>query len=265
MQRVGSKRTRDMSEAGRYQLDDEAPAPNLLMPPNPYRLHDCRGNRAGDAKVSEDSGRASALSASSKNPFGNPDGPLLSRNQLSSGSKRYKKSILSFGLRADDGIESETFRDLHHSNKQSTRHRRESRTFGWLRRCMVLRPSSRPPTPSTPLPVYSEKPCEVVPLEAPVPDFGFIPGFGYESPPQQFDRSRGAAARAAAAAQNEMLATMKNLSLAESRMLWDSKEYIGVETSPWPELISDHTLSASRKGTFYPPFYGCLILTVFAL
>ncbi|KAG8534173.1 uncharacterized protein KY384_001017 [Bacidia gigantensis] len=50
-------------------------------------------------------------------------------------------------------------------------------------------------------------------LPAPVPTFGEIPGAGYEQPRPHVDLSSGAAARAAAAAQNEILKKMQRMEL----------------------------------------------------
>ena len=106
---------------------------------------------------------------------------------------------------------------------------RAARTPSFLRRCISIKSQGRPQTPSTPLPPYHESPPPNSHLPAPVPEFGFVPGFGFEPSRSPTDLSSGAAARAAAAAQNEILATMRGLSLAEPKINRDSESGVGIE------------------------------------
>ena len=66
-------------------------------------------------------------------------------------------------------------------------------------------------------------------LPAPIPQFGEIPGFGYASARPSLDPSSGAAARAAAAAQNEIMENMRRLRMSEMKLERDSESGIGID------------------------------------
>ena len=72
-------------------------------------------------------------------------------------------------------------------------------------------------------------------VPAPAPTFGEIPGFGIEKARPPIDLSSGAAARAAAAAQNEILEKMRRMNVGE-----DTLSPYHVSTS---DEVSDHTRS----------------------
>ena len=104
--------------------------------------------------------------------------------------------------------------------------------------------------PFTTIPAYHESPSRDGHLPAPVPEFGLVPGFGYETPRAPSDLSSGAAARAAAAAQNEILATMRSLNLAESKINRDSESGVGIEVRDRTEEVADLEIPVVRQGTF---------------
>lgn len=90
-------------------------------------------------------------------------------------------------------------------------------------------------TPDRPPPAYSEISEPSSPyldghLPAPVPQFGEIPGFGYACARPSFDPSSGAAARAAAAAQNEIMENMRRLQMSETKLERDSESGIGIDS-----------------------------------
>ncbi len=114
--------------------------------------------------------------------------------------------------------------------------------YNWLRR---FRSQSRPTTPVTPLPTYYESSSANGHIPAPVPDFGDVPGFGYEQPRPRADLSSGAAARAAAAAQNELLESMRRMRLAEPKVTRDSESGIGIERG---DSMIDPSIPVVRHG-----------------
>ena len=83
-------------------------------------------------------------------------------------------------------------------------------------------------------------------LPAPAPNFGDIPGVGYERTAPHVDLSSGAAARAAAAAQKLLTTNMRRLEIKNERiMIRDSESGVGIESAE-----NEPSLSAqgNRKG-----------------
>lgn len=204
-------------------------------------------------KTSEESGRASS-SASQLQPrqsFSGVSGTTVQTGtSLLNASKRTKKSILSFG-RSIDGHAQESLR--HGRSRSSLLSEQEpvARTPSFLRRCMSIKSQGRPQTPSTPLPLYNDSSSRLSHLPAPVPEFGLVPGFGFEPSRPPTDLSSGAAARAAAAAQNEILATMRSLSLAEPKINRDSESGVGIEVRDCTEEATGLEVPVVRQGTEY--------------
>ena len=202
-----------------------------------------------DAKSFRESGRSSVLSLSSDpKRTSSPPGADLHRPSAS-GSTRRKRSIFSRGGHATRKSEELSARNTISNHDKAVHGCQDAGAPSWVRRCMSVKSSSgRSAPPSTPLPVYQESPYEEFNHRAPVPEFGFVPGFGYEPSRIQPDPSRGAAARAAAAAQNGILATMRNLSLVEPSLTRDSESGVGIEASIWLEAKREIPVPAIRKG-----------------
>lgn len=119
----------------------------------------------------------------------------------------------------------------------------------WLRRCMSLRASSRTAaTSGAPAPPYRDLLQPEISLAAPVPEFGRVPGLGYEPPRLSPDLSSGAAARAAVAAQNEMLASMRMMTLAEPKVNRDSESGVGIEATDALGSILEPLVPTIRQG-----------------
>ncbi len=91
-----------------------------------------------------------------------------------------------------------------------------SRTPGWLRRVASTSFRQRRDSSTTPSPTYNSAP-HVHSVTSPVP------GSGSEPPILPYDPASGAAARAAAAAQNEMLGVARVLTLREDIRLAEPK------------------------------------------
>ena len=115
---------------------------------------------------------------------------------------------------------------------------RPSASTRWIRGFTYKSPKhTKRPSFSTldhPPPAYSEilEPSSPYPdghLPAPIPQFGEIPGFGYASARPSFDPSSGAAARAAAAAQNEIMENMRRLRMSDTKLERDSESGIGID------------------------------------
>ncbi len=113
---------------------------------------------------------------------------------------------------------------------------------GWLRRCMstTLGRRHRVPKPSTL--VSDSAPAQDRPEMLPIPDIGV-------EPPQIPDSTTsGAAARAAVAAQNEMLESARNMRLAEPKVTRDSESGIGIEVRDRGGESTDSTVPVVRRG-----------------
>ena len=119
---------------------------------------------------------------------------------------------------------------------------------GWLQKCLSTRLQGHQPSLDsslTALPPYNE------PLAFDDEKLTALPSLpGYENePPMAPDRSAsGAAARAAAAAQNEVIENMRNLRLAEPKLSRDSESGVGIEIRDRGEAITDLDVPVIRKG-----------------
>ena len=67
-------------------------------------------------------------------------------------------------------------------------------------------------------------------VHAPIFEFGAIPGAGYEKPGPRVNLSSGAAARAAAAAQNGLMENLRKLNIQDDHSVQDSESGVGIET-----------------------------------
>lgn len=67
-------------------------------------------------------------------------------------------------------------------------------------------------------------------IHAPILDFGAVPGAGYEISGPRVDLSSGAAARAAAAAQNGLMENLRKMRLHDDQSVQDSESGVGIET-----------------------------------
>ena len=224
--------------------------------PRPVQIREGSVWRSGEAKTSQDSGRASSASHARPRPsFSGSSGTTAhSRSPFFDLSKRRKKSILSFSRSINGDLQDNTCHDRFTQN-QIAEQDHDVRAHSFLRRCMSIRSQGRPQTPSTPLPAYHESPSASGYLPAPVPEFGLVPGFGYESPRPPADSSSGAAARAAAAAQNEILATMRSLSLLEPKLTRDSESGVGIEVRDHTDEFAESEVPIVRQGTEFDSFH----------
>lgn len=203
----------------------------------------------GYAKASEDSGRASPSACQNQRcqSFSSSNVPvIITGTSPPDPPKRSRKSILSFGR----SIDGQSHGNMRQRSRLSLLAEQDpaARTPSFLRRCMSIKSQGRPQTPSTPLPPYHESPPQHGHLPAPVPEFGLVPGFGFEPTRPATDLSSGAAARAAAAAQNEILATMRSLSFAEPKITRDSESGVGIEVRDCAEETAGPKVPVVRQG-----------------
>lgn len=135
-----------------------------------------------------------------------------------------------------EGLHGELRRTISHDsgNKLPIR----SKTSRWLRRCVsvTFRHHRRPtPCPQS----YEESPFDFDCLASP------MPGAGIKPPKIPENLASGAAARAAAAIQNEVLESVRNLRLADLKILTDSESGIGIEVQ---DQEDDSTETIPRIG-----------------
>lgn len=114
-----------------------------------------------------------------------------------------------------------------------------SKASGWLRRCVSV-PFCHPRRPSASFQSPDDASFHVDYLTSP------IPGIGIEPPIIPDDLTSGAAARAAAATQNEILECVRNLRLTEPKIRRDSESGIGIEMRERGEESID--IPIPRKG-----------------
>ena len=129
-------------------------------------------------------------------------------------------------------------------------------TAGWLRRCISTTSKSHQPSPPPPLPLPLPSPFMKLPPADRFPVFDendltalpALPVYEKEPPKPPEKVPSGAAARAAAAAQNEVLDTMRNLRLAEPKLTRDSESGVGIEVRDRGEIVTDIYIPIVRKG-----------------
>lgn len=134
-----------------------------------------------------------------------------------------------------------------HNWGSSADHEEESRfsniqgAYGWLRRCVSITPGHHSQDSGVPKTASCKNPGDgsvVLP----------IPGIGIEPPKIPENTASGAAARAAAAAQNEILECVRNMRLSEPKVKRDSKSGIGIEVRDRGNDAGDVILPIVRKG-----------------
>ena len=243
--------------AHEYFLEREGylPPEHPTSASRPAGMHKSTVWQSHNAKTSQDSGRASAASQTGlRRSFSNFSATTAHSNSaLLDPVKRRKRSILSFS----HSINEDSHMNISSSRRQQSQvaeRNHDGRPRHFLRRCMSIRSQGRPPTPSSRSPMMLESPSASGYLPAPVPEFGLIPGFGYEPPRAPADLSSGAAARAAAAAQNEILATMRSLSLAGTQINRDSESGVGIEVRDQADVGPGLEIPIVRQGMRSEPF-----------
>ena len=210
-----------------------------------------------NTKLSEDSGRASAFSAVSRthspvtlNGQAMSNGQTTRRRHSTLSSKFRKRSILSFGSRIEESEGNNEELASAISDEDGENHDTESHiTPAWIRRRMSNKSTSYSRRPSSSYRTDHNFSAPHRHFQASVPEFGSVSGFGHDQPPVVGFQS-GAAARAAAAAQNEILANMRNMHLEEPKVKGDSESGIGMEVQIWPTALSDNAIPAVRRGNF---------------
>ena len=121
-------------------------------------------------------------------------------------------------------------------------------TTGWLRRCISTASQNHQPSPppsfitvlpSDEIPIFNDENLTALPA---------LPVYEKEllKPPEKVPS--GTAARAAAAAQNEVLDTIRNLRLAEPKLTRDSESGVGIEVRDQGEVVADNDVPIVRKG-----------------
>lgn len=213
------------------------------------------------AKQSEETSRSSTASWSrSHKSISSHGNPIVEPSSQPLGANTIRKQGL-FPLRGSphepsDGRFDEKAEWPLKNNPEPEPHVRP--TSSWLRRRISTAsrqtrsppPSftagSHPPTYTTEQPYYRYSIYDDDDLTA-LPSF---PGCEKEQPRILDDRvSKGAAARAAAAAQNEMYESIRNMRLEEPKVTRDSESGVGIEVRDRGEVMSDPDIPVVRKGS----------------
>lgn len=227
------------------------PSAPLSKPSTPltHVKHNCHG-----LKLSENTLRSSTVShgktRKSFSGFGDADDESRSKRTPS----QRTKSFLHFGKTAHG----EPGHNIYNFSRPGPNYvvdkeaPTQSDTSGWLRRCMSTGLKHRPSTPSssmTPPPPYDGllifEDDDFTALPA-------MPGGASEVEPSRpsLCLTSGAAARAAAAAQNEILDSMRNITLAEPHPTRDSESGVGIEVRDGEETMAefDFDIPVVRQG-----------------
>ena len=207
------------------------------------------------SKLSEDTPRSSLASSSRprKSASSSGDANDASWSQPKRTSSQRTKNLFSFGKTTHG----EARRHIHNFSRPGPNYVVEKEplaqpnTSSWLRYCMNTSSKNRSPTPSpsmTPTPSYDgslifEEEDDITALPA-------LPGCGTEPARPSLNLASGAAARAAAAAQNEILDSMHKITLAETDVTRDSESGVGIEVQDSGETIAefDFDIPVVRQG-----------------
>lgn len=207
-------------------------------------------------KLSEDTlGSSTASHGGPRNSFsGFRDANDESRWRPKRTRSQRTKSFLSFGKKAHE----EPSHNIHNFSRPGPNYivekeaSAQSHTSGWLRRRMTTSLKHRPSTPSyslTPPPPYDGS---LIFEDEDFTALPAIPGCAIESETSRpsLNLASGAAARAAVAAQNEILDSMRNITLAESCVTRDSESGVGIEVRDGGETIAefDFDIPVVRQG-----------------
>ncbi|KAF6222805.1 hypothetical protein HO133_000854 [Letharia lupina] len=218
------------------------PSALLPTPSTPLTYGEHSGHRL---KLSEDTLRSSTAShgkpRKSFSGFADANDELRSRPKRTPSQRT--KSFLSFGKTAYG----EPSHNMHNFSRPGPNYIVEkealaqSKTSGWLRRCMSTSLKHRPSTPSssmTPPPPYDGS---LVFEDGDFTALPAMPGCAIELEPSKpsLNLASGAAARAAAAAQNEILDSMRNITLAEPHLTRDSESGVGIEVRDGGETMAE--------------------------
>ena len=229
------------------------PSAPLSKPSTPLTHGEHNGHRI---KLSGDTLRSSsvshAITRKSFSGFGDANYELRSRPKRTSSQRT--RSFLSFGKTSHAGAG----HNIHNFSRPGPNYIVEedspaqSHTSGWLRRCISTSLKHRPSTSSssvTPPPPYDGS---LVFVDDDFTALPAIPGCTIEpeSSRPSFNLASGAAARAAAAAQNEILDSMRNITLAEPHLTRDSESGVGIEVRDSGETLAefDFDIPVVRKG-----------------
>ena len=206
-------------------------------------------------KLSEDTPRSSTASSSRPRKSVSSSGDVndASRSQPKRTPSQRTKNLFSFGKTTHG----EPRRHIHNFSRPGPNYIVEKEalaqpnTSGWLRCCVNTSLMHRPSTPSssmTPTPSYDgslifEEEDDISALPA-------LPGCAMESARPSLNLASGAAARAAAAAQNEILDSMQKITLAETHVTRDSESGVGIEVQDSGETIAefDFDIPVVRQG-----------------
>lgn len=192
-------------------------------------------------KLSEDTLRSSTTSSSRPRKSSSTSGDAndASRSRLRPTSSQRSKDFLSFSKTAHV----EPGRNIHNFSRPGPHYVVEkeapaqSNTSGWLRRCMSTSSKHRPSTQSssmTPPPPYDGS---FIFEDDDSTASSILPGCAIESSRPSLNLASGAAARAAAAAQNEILDSMRKITLAEPHLATDSESGVGIEVRDGGETM----------------------------
>ena len=163
---------------------------------------------------------------------------------------RHKKGLFSLSRPSHSKAKDAPAKPLDLAPSRGSEPRSADRTphSGWLRKCMSTSSQGHQPSlgPSlTTLPPYYEFPVFDDENLTALPS---LPGYENESPRPSEKPVSGAAARAAAAAQNEVIDSMRNLRLAEPKLTRDSESGVGIEVRDRGEAITDLDVPVIRRG-----------------
>ena len=206
------------------------------------------------SKLSEDTTRSSIASSSRtrKSFSASSDANDASRSRPKRTPSQRAKNFFTFGKTTHG----EPGQPIHNFSRPGPNYVVEkevpahSNTSGWLRRCINTNSRLRPPTPSSPMTPPPPYDGSLVFEDDESADLLALPGCAVEPTRPSLNLASGAAARAAAAAQNEILESMRKITLAEPNLTRDSESGVGIELQDGEETVAefDFDIPVVRQG-----------------
>ena len=208
------------------------------------------------SKLSKDTSRSSIASSSRPRKSVSSSGDVndASRSQPKRTPSQRTKNLFSFGKTTHG----EPRHHIHNFSRPGPNYVVEKEalaqpnTPGWLRICMNTSSKHRPLTPSssmTPPPSYDGS-LIFEEEEEEDDDIAALPALAGCAMEPSLTLASGAAARAAAAAQNEILDSMQKITLAETHVTRDSESGVGIEVQDSGETMAefDFDIPVVRQG-----------------
>ena len=159
-----------------------------------------------------------------------------------------KKGLFPLSRLAHDGHQKDDGTETSSVYQSEQKRVKPSSSHSWLRRCLSTTSRRHPSPPPSFTTIASHYACPIF-EDDDLTALPALPGYEDEHSKDIEKPLSGRAARAAAAAQNEVLQNMQNLQLAEPKLTRDCESGVGIEVRDHEEVIANYDIPVVRIGT----------------